>query len=167
MNYLVKIFSSSFDSANRRVLKFLRLGKSDVQTSLEAMPFGVDSSPIKDMRAIYAETSNDGKAVIIGYLNKNQLAQDGETRLFSIDANGNLKSELWLKKDGTIWFNGSGDFLTKWNPLNQAMSTLASNINTELGKIATGITAGGGSYTPSPISININDAKASDLKTGS
>ena len=58
---LVKVISSEIDNTKRRIVKFLRYGKSDVQTSFEAMPFGIDSSPTKDMIAIYAPTGENGK----------------------------------------------------------------------------------------------------------
>ena len=104
---LVKVLSSSYDKAKKRLIKLTRFGKSDTQTAMEAMPFGLDSNPIKDMIAVYAATSETGKEVIIGYLNKNQLADAGELRLFSTDATGSLKANVWLKKDGTIELNGN------------------------------------------------------------
>ena len=36
------------------------------------------------MVAIFAETSNNSEAVIIGYINKNQVAGPGEKRIFSL-----------------------------------------------------------------------------------
>ena len=65
---VVKIISSEIEK-KRRFLKFLRFGKSDIQTAYEAMPPGVDAVPYKDMAAIYGKTASNGKTVIIGYIN--------------------------------------------------------------------------------------------------
>ena len=59
---VVKIISSSIEGG-RRFLKFLRLGRSDVQTAYEAMPSGVDSVPIEGMKAIFAKTASNGKTM--------------------------------------------------------------------------------------------------------
>ena len=57
MMYLVKIITSSVDDLARRLVKFYRLGLRDVQTSLTVAPYGDDSVPVKDMIAVYSETS--------------------------------------------------------------------------------------------------------------
>ena len=72
-----------------------------MQTSIEAMPYGVDSNPIKDMVAVYSETTGKGETVIIGYLNKNLKAEVGEFRTFSTDSNGGRKV-LYLAKKITV-----------------------------------------------------------------
>lgn len=146
----------------KRVLKVEQFG---VKTASESMPFGIDSSPIKNMTAIYSNTSNDAESVVIGYINTNQIAQQGETRLFSLDANGSLKSFVHLKNDGTIEMNGDSDFLIKFNELQTILNTLAININTEHTAIASAIGLLGGSYVPTPITINITSAKNERIKT--
>ena len=162
---LVKVISTEFDNAKKRIVKVLRFGKSDAQTPFETSPYGVDSNPVKGMVAVYAATGIKGKAVLIGYLNKNQLADVGETRLFSTDANGELKFYTWLKNDGTLELGGNANNLVKYTPLNTAAAQLALDINAELVKIAAGVAAGGGSYTPATISIDISGAKIDEIKT--
>lgn len=146
----------------RRILKVKQFG---VKTALESSPFGVDSNPIKDMIAVYSNTSNDSESVVIGYLNKNQLAQAGETRLFSLDSSGNLQSYLHLKNDGIIEINGNTNFTLKYNELQTVLNTLATNINTEHTAISTAIGLLGGSYVPTPITIDITTAKNETIKT--
>jgi hypothetical protein len=51
------------------------MGKSDVRECIEVSPYGIDSNPIKDMIALYGPTGENGKDVIIGYLNKNRTAE--------------------------------------------------------------------------------------------
>jgi hypothetical protein len=64
---LIKIYSSTVDNLQRRVVKFLRFGKDDVRTSFQTGPYGIDHNPIKDMLAVYGETTKNGDTVIIGY----------------------------------------------------------------------------------------------------
>jgi hypothetical protein len=161
-----KVISTQFDDVKRRLIKVLRMGRSDVQTPNEVMPFGIDSSPIKDMIALHVETDQLGRRVIVGYLNKNQVAKNGETRLFSLDAQGNLKAFLHLKNDGSIELNGNSDNLVRYTPLDTALQSQATAINTELGKIAAvlnGIIPG--SYVVTPVSINTSQSKINDLKS--
>jgi hypothetical protein len=150
-------------NALNRVLKVEQFG---IKTANESMPFGVDSSPLKDMIAIYGNTTSDSESIIIGYINKNQIAEPGETRLFSLDENGSLKSYLYLKKDGIIEINGDSNFAVKYNELDSVLNTLATDINTENTKIATAITSVGGSYVPAPITIDLTSAKNETIKTG-
>lgn len=161
---LVKIISSEFDKAKRLIVKHLGFGKSDVKTSISSAPYGVDANPIKDMIGIYMETEEKGRTVLVGYMNKNSLAAPGEVRFFSTDASGTLKSFVWLKNDGTVHLNGDTDNLVKHSALNTALQAQVNLINVELGKIATGIAAGGGAYTPAPISLNISTAKVNNAK---
>jgi hypothetical protein len=162
---LVKVISSVKDKFGKLLPKVLRFGKDDVVTAYQANPFGVDSNPIKDMVAVYSPTSGKGDDVIVGYLNKATQANPGETRLFSLNDEGVLKTYLWLKKDGRIELGGGADNAIRYNPLSMAMNQLAIDINTQLALIATGITAGGGSYTPTDISIDISGSKIDEIKT--
>lgn len=117
MNFLTKVISTEIDNLKRRVVKILRFGKSDVQTCIESLPYGIDSNPIKDMVAVYAETNEKGKVAIIGYFNKNQKAGVGELRLFSTDENGIEKFYTWLKSDGTMELGGNSNYAVKYNEL--------------------------------------------------
>lgn len=162
---VVNIDSSTFDTFKRRVLKFLRLGLRDVQTAKEAGPYGVDSSPIKGMVALYAPSGVKGKNYIVGYLNINQLAQPGEFRAYSTDGNGALKTYLWLKADGSMEVGGSSDNLVRYSPLDQSLQNLATALNQELAAISAGILAAGGTYTPGTITIDIASAQTPNIKT--
>lgn len=162
---LVKVLSTEFDNFQRRVIKFLRYGKSDIQTAQEITPFGIDSNPLKDMIAVYGQTGENGKTVILGYVNKNQIAEIGETRIFSQTENGADSFYIHLKNDETLEIGGTAHNLVRYTPLNTALQQQVNAINVELGKIAAGIATGGGAYTPQPISLNISDAKIEEIKT--
>ena len=162
---LVKTISSEIDSIGRRLLKLLRYGKSDVQNVYVASPYGVDSNPIKGMIAVYAESSVKGEPVVIGYINKNQLAEIGEHRIFSTDDQGNIQGFIWLKNDGQIQLNGTGDNLVRYSPLNQELQSFKDSIQTELTKIQTGIVGAGGAYTPGILEVDISDSQIQELET--
>lgn len=155
-----KIDTSTLN-VGKRILKFFQFG---AKTASESMPFGVDSNPIKDMVAIHAETSNSGESVIIGYINKNQLAEVGESRLYSVDSNGAVKSFIWNKSDGKLWLNGNSHSAVRYAPLNTSLQSEKDLINAELAKISTAIGLLGGVYTVTPISINISNSESSDVK---
>ena len=159
-----KIISSTIKSG-RRILKILGLGKEDIQTSYESMPFGVDSVPIKDLIAIQMETSERGKTVIVGYINKNQIADVGELRLYSLDATGAEQANVYLKKDGVLELNGNVDNAVKFIPLDAGLQSQTTAINAELVKIAAAINAiVPGSYVPTPVTVNITNSKVESVK---
>lgn len=158
-----KVISFDFDSVKKRWIKILKSGKSDIQRVKEAGPMGIDSGALKDMIAIYSETSQQGHPVIIGYLNKNQLAKPGELRLFSTDPAGTLNYYLWFRNNG-IEINGIGNFLTKFNELKAGFDlfVLEYNAHTHTGNL-------GAPTTPPliPTTANIDGAKAMNIKTES
>jgi hypothetical protein len=159
---LVSVLSTSVDSLKRTVVKFIRMGRDDVRTSLQGAPYGIDHNPIKDMIAIYGETSKNGQTVIVGYINQNAKAGVGELRLFSTDASGTEKMYVWLKANGTLELGGSADNVVKYAALNSALAALQTQIQTELGKIAI---ATSGAYVPGVLNINISASKVAQLKT--
>jgi len=126
---LGKIISTEFDNLKRRLIKITRYGKSDVQTPMEGMPYGIDSNPTKDMIALYAESKEKGKAYIIGYLVKNQKAEVGEIRLFATDAQGTEKGYTWLKNDGTLELLGNTNYAVKYNELKTELDALKKSHN--------------------------------------
>lgn len=107
--FIGRVNSTSFSNAKERLVKFLGWGKNDVQSQKEASPYGTDSNPIKNMVAIYAQTANGSESIVIGYINKNQLADVGEHRIYATDSDGDLKGSIWLKKNGAIEIKATGD----------------------------------------------------------
>ena len=81
MNKIVKVISSSIIKG-ATIIKILGSGKKDIQEKNQISHFGVDSCPIKDVIAVYSPTSEIGKEVIIGYINRNQISDPGETEYF-------------------------------------------------------------------------------------
>ena len=129
MNSISKVISTKLDSLNRRLIKVLRFGRSDVQEVLEASPHGIDSNPVKGMVAIYSKTSENGKNVVIGYVNKNKIANVGEFRAFSTDENNNVKAYIYLKNDGDLLLNGNSDNAVRYSELANAFNDLQNKYN--------------------------------------
>jgi hypothetical protein len=173
MNFLVKTISTEIRNL-KRFIKFYKTGRSNVQTAQEAGPYGDDSNPIKDMVAVFADTSTKGKKVIIGYVNKNQLAGVGEKRIFSTDADGELQAYIWLKNDGAILLGGEGKNLVRYQELETGFNALKDKVNALISKynahVHSGVTTGGGSSGPTPSSetsssASISGAKIEEIKT--
>lgn len=160
----VKIDSSSFDKFKRRIIKYLRYGLNDTQTSIEASAAGTDSSPIKDMVALYAQTSGTGESYIIGYLVKDKLAEPGEYRIFSTDDSGTLKTYIWLKNDGKIQLGGTADHAVRFSKLEDGFNQLKSDFNAFLTHVH-----GSSGTPPTPPAIpsiaSISQAKINEILT--
>ena len=176
-----KVISTSVDSISRRLIKVLRKGLSDIQTPMQAAPYGVDSNPVKDMIAVYGPTQQKGQNVIIGYLNKSSLAAIGENRNFSTDENGNVVFYTWLKNDGTMEIGGDTDFMVRYSELKSAFDELKSDLNSFISVFNTHIHPAVGvdtvtgapvtvTLTPSaspgtPSAADISGAKIAEIKT--
>lgn len=149
-----------------RSLKVLQFG---VKTAVSAAPFGDDSAALKDMIAIFADTSNNAEPVIIGYINKNQLAEPGEKRIFSLKEDGNLSAWVWLKNDETIEFFGNQKNMVRYQELETAFNELNDKFNALVTKYNAHSHAANGSAPPSSpadaSTADITPAKIENIKT--
>lgn len=172
---LINVISNEIREGFRRI-KLRRYGNGDVQTSYHVSPPGVDSAPIKGMVAVYSKTNKRGKPVVLGYVNKSLLAQDGETRIFSIGSDGELSTFIWLRGDGTMDVGGSADNLVRFAPAKAGFDQLVDDVNDLKNKwntFASAYVAGGPAVQglpptaqTSPASTaNIDDAKIDEIKT--
>lgn len=126
MNKLLSLLSSEYDRLGRLVVKAWN-GGSYTYTAEEAGPWGMDARAIKGTVGLYAPTQRDGDELFLGWLIKDRLAEIGETRLFSTDANGVQKFNAWLRADGTMLL---GDSITPADYANFAVlynESLAEN----------------------------------------
>lgn len=164
MSLSLVTFKSAVITAGYRIAKILGWGNIPL-TADQVSPFGIDSSPVKNMIAVYAETEEGGDQVIIGYFNRSVMAAPGETRLFSLDpATGNLSIDLWLRTDGTMELGGIGNNLVRYTALNAGIEEQNTKINAELLKIATAIATLGGAYTPEEVSTDISESEINEIK---
>jgi hypothetical protein len=146
----------------KRILKLLQFG---AKTAKVAAPFGDDANPIKDMTAIYAETTVNGEPFVIGYVNTNQVAAVGEKRIFSLKEDGSSSTYIWLKNDKTIEIGGNADNAVRFLPLKTGISATDTAITAELAKIQAAFVTVGGVYAPGIISTDIDGSKIAEIKT--
>lgn len=175
---LVKFISTEFDNARRRIVKTLRLGKQDVQTGPQVSPFGSDSNPAGNLRAIYLQTGVKGQTYIVGFINRDLVAEVGENRQFSTDEDGNLIFEARMRNDGTYEIGGSVDNLARYSKLQEAFDELKGdfndlvtsyNLHTHITTATVGIGPPGviapTTSTGTPSIADITPAKIEELKT--
>lgn len=80
------------------------LGGGDNITAKHTAPAGDDSQPLPGDRPMLVPGAAEGSQNVGGYVDdKNPLiAAAGEKRLYSRDADGNIKAVFWLKNDGQV-----------------------------------------------------------------
>lgn len=172
---LTKIISTEVDNIGRRVVKFIRFGLRDTRTAEQIGPYGIDSNPIKDMIAVYANTESKGEPVIIGYLNKNALAAIGEFRVFSTDEGGTVKATIHLKNNGVTqmtgdsWeIGGSAKNLVKFQELETGFNQLKTDFNNLVAAYNAhthaGVTSGVATTAPPPAPAQSSTASVQNAK---
>jgi hypothetical protein len=163
---LAKLDSFIFDNLKRRILKVLRYGQNDAVTAKEAGYFGFDSGPMKNMMAVYAPTVQKGEKVIIGYINLEQLAQPGETRVFSCDEQGVVKTQIWLRNNGTIEIGGAEDWMVRYSKLEEAFNEFQQKWNTFAAAYTPGSSSSVGTPPTAEESMaDITEAKINEIRT--
>ena len=94
----------------------------------------------------------------------NKDINTGETLIYSIDNNGNLKAQGHFDKNGNIILNEGTNSAVKFIPLNLALQNMVTAINANLTATATAITNLGGTYVPVPILLDISGAEVPEVK---
>lgn len=153
---------STIISDGQRDIKVKQFG---AKTADECAPFGDDGNPLKGMVAIYADTSESGDSVIIGYINENQIAAPGEKRFYSLKPDGSLSISVWLKNNGSMEIGGNTDNMVRYAKLNAGLQAAMTKLNAEYTKIQEAITALGGAYVKADVALNISDSKIIEIKT--
>lgn len=93
--------------------------------------------------------------------------EDGHVMQMLMEDGGKMRYDGKWKieaADNEIQLQGSAHNLVKHTPLDTALQTFKTALTVELGLIAAGIAAGGGSYTPGVLTIDISGAKVNELK---
>lgn len=128
------------------------------ETSQQYGMAGFISNPATNVKGIRFRIGS--LDIVIGALSyKVSLPENpGETKVYSTDADGNEKSTIKLKDDGTIEINGNTD-----NAVSHADLTLALNNFTTALNIALAAKLDGGGSSPG-LSIDISGAKVDTVK---
>lgn len=154
------IILSRVKAATSEFVKILRYGKNDVQTSDQYLPAGIDSKPVKEQIAAQGMTTDKGETVILGYHIESDKTNEGETRIFATDSDGNDVFDLLLKNDGTAEFGGNTDNLIRFLALDQGLQTFIADLNA---KLATAFAAVPVAWPGT--SLNISGAKIDEIKS--
>ena len=161
---ITKIISTAV-TKGKLIVKILGLGSKDVQTVYNVLPFGIDSNPVPNLRALFDRTDSLEERILLGIILENAIAQSGETRIYATNSSGADVFSLYLKNTGIAEFGGNSDFAVRYGKLNDGLQSLKSDINGELDKIKTAITSLGGTYTKTNVSVDITAAKINNIKT--
>lgn len=151
----------TFVEKSKLIIKVLQFG---AKTAKQAAPFGIDSNPLDNYTAIYADTLNAGESVILGYINKKYITEKGEIRIYSLDASGAVKAFAYCRTNGDLELNGSEFSAVRFENLKTAIDNQNLLINAELAKIVVSIAALGGNYVPGTISTNLTNSKSQNVK---
>lgn len=162
---LARTAGTAIASGIRRV-KTLVFGKSYTRNPTEIAPYGYDAAPIDGINSLYCDTTVNGVTVTVGYVNTQQKATTGESRIFATDSAGAFKFNVWLKSDGTVLIGDSDvpsaytNNLIKWTEFN---SVLQAYLTAQNAAITAGVASAGGAYT-APTAPNFTTAKTTKIK---
>jgi hypothetical protein len=152
----------TFVEKGKLIIKSLTL--KGASTAKQVTPFGIDSNPLSNWTAIYADTTNAGEAVILGYINKDYITEQGEIRIYSIGDDQAVKAYVYARKDGVLELNGSDFSAVRFQELKTQIDLLQSQINSQWPLIASGIATGGGVYTHTNVSIDLATSESATVK---
>lgn len=125
---LSKIISTTIEKG-RLIVKILGLGNDDIKTVFNVTPFGIDSRVFKNYRGIYSDTGVKGEKVLLGIIYDNTLTEDGEMRLYSVNAAGDEVFSLHLKNTGNLELGGDADNLVRYSVLKAQFDELNNKFN--------------------------------------
>ena len=169
--HIVKVISTVLQDA-RRLIKFARFGRADIKENFEAMPFGLDSNPIKDTVAAYSTTSVNGQSVVLGYVSTNQKAAVGEFRTYATDSSGTEVFYTWIKNNGTMEIGVNTDNFVRYSELESAFNEFKQDMNNQITTVYNNhihTAPSGATGTPSVLgsasSADISGAKIDEIKT--
>ena len=157
MGIIVRIIRTLIEDNIREIVieEYQGLTKKMRQVS----PAGIDSNPLpEDQGAGFCVGDTTGKSVSVGVYCENNIAENGELRLFARDDSAVEKTFVYLKKDGTLELNGSADFAVSWTDLNTQMQLLITAINGAFASKLNGTGSAGG------LTLDLSSAKNLKVK---
>ena len=162
MNTLAR-FKSMVLKQGYRLLTMLEFGG---KTAYQLAPFGDDSHPTENMIGVLLRTSESGENFVAGFMNVSQIAKVGEKRIFSVDSNGEVATQVYLKNNGVIVLGEESDYAVRYNELEKSYNALKSDLNSLVSKFNshthTTTATVGSSPAPGVISPTSNSASPSN-----
>jgi hypothetical protein len=123
-----KIISTAIDKG-RIIVKILGSGSKDIKTVFQLSQFGIESRPIKNYRCVYADTGVKGEKVLLGLILNNATINEGETKIYSVDANGVEQIAIKTTNTGNIELGGDTDNLSRHSILESQIHQLRDDYN--------------------------------------
>ena len=155
-------YSSAIIEGAKRIIKAFTIGGA--ATAKQVYPFGFDSQPLEGVTAIYSDTSNKDESIIIGYINKNQLAEVGASRMYALGESGEVSGFVFVRASGVLELNGSDFSAVRYENLKAKIDLLQTQINSQWPLIAAGIATGGGNYTPTSVNVDFSNTQSPTVK---
>lgn len=150
-SFIGKILKSFIEDEVREIS--IEVYEGYTQDSRQITLPGIDANPIPDDQGISITLDNsDGKTVCIGVMADPEI-EPGEVKIKSRDSGGAEKGYILWKADGKIELNGNANSAVTFTPLDTALQTLVTAINTALG---TKLDGGG---SPGTLSLDISGAE--------
>lgn len=172
MNTIGTYISSAIEKGFRR-LKFRRFGRDDIMTAYLATAFGEDYIP-SNAKVVQIGTTNSNENVIICTVRKaDDTLNVGEKVIYSTDKDGNVKTRIYLRNDGTVEVKSDNlviqdgeDFAVKYNELQSEFDELKGKLNdliTEWNTFATTYVPGGPSTQGTPATVSTATKSNADI----
>jgi hypothetical protein len=135
MNSIGTYISSVVEKGFRR-LKFRRFGRDDIMTAYLGTSFGEDYIPSSG-KVVQIGTTNSNENVIICTVRKaDETLNVGDKVIYSTDADGNVKTRIYLRNDGTVEVKGDTvvfqdgeDFAVRYSKLQSEFDELKERFN--------------------------------------
>ena len=170
----VGIYISNTIEKGFRWLKFRRFGRDDVMSAYLGAGFGEDYVPTKGARLIQIPTTNSTENIVISVVKKaDATLQEGEKVIYSTDANGAIKAQVYFRADGKVEIRGTNivmldgtDFAVRYSGLESEFNELKGKYNDLVSKwnaFAGAYVPGGPSVVGLPPTAQAGTASAADI----
>ena len=128
MANVIKILDTLIENG-RRIMKFRRKGRDDIQTAKTLSPFGFESAPVNDTFGLHIETSTLNQSYCVGYINEEPITEPGESRIYSTNSSGEEQIAFHFKADGTVEMGGDADNAVRFSELKTGFDQLKADFN--------------------------------------
>lgn len=152
---IVSRYISTTTSEGKRLNTVVCFGtdNTDSRQGYDVAPFGIDSVGLQNMQAVYSNTANNRYPIILGWLNTNRVAQDGEVRMFAVNSSASEVGYVYLKNNGELHLLGDSNWAVKYTELASQFNELKGKFNDLVSAFNQHIhiTPSGNSNSPLPV----------------
>jgi len=153
-----KIAKYPGDISGDSIIATLKGSGSNPETAQVYGQHGFIGNPPSGTKAIRIRIGNIDIVLSSNSYKAGYPLNQGESKVYSTDSDGNQQGFINLKNDGTIEINGDTDNAVSYSDLNTALQGLASAINSSLA------TKQDGSGTAGTLTLDLSAAKVNEVK---